>query len=1001
MLVAQLCPMLPPAIITVIARRAFLCAFIALGWPNAFGAENPRLGTVTGSVTNQATGDLLPGALIAVEGTSISTTTERGGGYTLSLPEGTHTLVVNFSGLDPARVPVTITPGQPAVRDVQLTSGVYKMDAFSVSGVREGSALAIQAQRHAENPKWVAATDTFGNPAANPGELIQRLPGISTEIVGGEVRTLYMRGMGTGFSSLMVDGERSASSSGNAVSRDYQIEQLGTGNLESVELIKAPQPDQDANAVAGYVNLVSRRAFDLPGRRITVTAGTIWKKRGFDDSPYKDRADDLDLFTFAYSNVFSLFGAKNNLGIAVNYSQRNAVTTQDEVGPAGNVYTGLSQGYLNANTDNPLTRAWGTGEFAYPAKAQNAGLSADYKITPDAYVFLKFSINFNDMDQIAYRSGFGDPAATLAHFTPESTFEHSEMLPHAASVGITNSGPEFTKHSRNFSINTGTEFKLFDRSATVLVRGNMSQADISYPGNVNVRAITTGTTGIGFEIDRRGQDEWYPIIRQTAGPDIYDPASYNLRTMTRQSFKAPNQLYGFRADFTKRFSLPVPSNIKLGVKYADDTREGITDYKAWTFVGADGIPNSADDSFAPYADLQYKQADGRYGPIPYTTRPTEVPEGYWRQTAADAYNSYVTANNDTKYNEKISAAYIQGSLRLGQLRVLGGVRVEETETEGTAWVRNTTASWGGNNVGGTSLDPAVVAANAGRAERSFVRRNTDGGKYRNVFPGLHFVYEPIPSLLARASYNRSISRPSVGNLLPSVTENPDTNTVSMGNPELRPFLSNNFEVSLEKYFEPVGQFSVGVFLKEISDYSRSTSATIGPEGVDGQGTYAGFTLTTQRNVGSARIRGIELSYQHQFSFLPGALKGLGAVANFTYLQAVGNFGTTTTTSKLGQLAPRSGNAGLNYRFRGFDVRLLANWTDVKYKSTNGGIDVYADERLFLDVKMQYSIRRKYDVFLDISNLTDEPTRTDIALSGPRFFATNQGVGFVGGVRARF
>ncbi|MDO8544755.1 MAG: TonB-dependent receptor [Opitutaceae bacterium] len=984
----------------VIICHAVFGAICALSGLNCLLAQPAGRGSVSGLISNQATGDLLPGALVVVEGTSISTTTERGGGYTLSLPEGTHTLIVSYSGLDAARIPVTVTAGQAAVRDVQLTSGIYKMDAFAVTGVREGNALAIQTQRHAENPKWVAATDTFGNPAANPGELIQRLPGISTEIVGGEVRTLYMRGMGTGFSSLMVDGERSASSSGTAVSRDYQIEQLGTGNLESVELIKAPQPDQDANAVAGYVNLVSRRAFDQPGRRITVTAGTIWKRRGFDDSPYKDRADDLDLFTFAYSNVFSLFGARNNLGVAVNYSQRVAVTTQDEQGPAGNVYTGLSQAYLNANTSNPLTRAWGTGEFAYPAKAQNAGVSAEYKLNPDAYVFLKFSINFNDMDQIAYRSGFGNPAATVANFTPDSTYEHSFMLPHPASVGITNSGPEFTKHSRNFSLNGGTEFKLFDRSATLLVRGNMSQADISYPGNVNVRAITTA--GVGFEIDRRGQDEWYPLIRQIGGPDIYDPASYNLRTMTRQSFKAPNELYGFRADFTKRFALPVPATVKLGVKYADDTRQGISDYAAWTFVGADRIPNSTDDNFAPYADLRYKQGDGRYGPIPYTTRPTEAPAGYWRQTAADAYNSVVNAeNNDRKFNEKISAAYIQGSVRLGRVRVLGGIRVEETKTEGTAWVRNTTASWGGNSVGGASVDPAVVAANAARAQRSFVRRNTDGGQYRNVFPGVHFVYEPFASLLARASYNRAISRPSVANLIPTVTENLDTNTVSMGNPELRPFISDNFEVSLEKYFEPVGQFSLGVFLKEISDYSRSTSATVGPEGVDGQGLYAGYTLTTQRNVGSARIRGIEASYQHQFSFLPGAFKGLGAVANFTYLQAVGNFGTTTTTTKLGQLAPRSGNAGLNYRHRGLDVRLLVNWTDLKYKSTNGGVDVYADERLFIDVKMQYGIRRGYDVFLDISNLTDEPTRTDIALTGPRFFRTNQGVGFVGGVRGRF
>ena len=47
------------------------------------------------------------------------------------------------------------------------------------------NALALQTQRNSENPKWVVATDTFGNPAANPGELIQRLPGISTDIEWG------------------------------------------------------------------------------------------------------------------------------------------------------------------------------------------------------------------------------------------------------------------------------------------------------------------------------------------------------------------------------------------------------------------------------------------------------------------------------------------------------------------------------------------------------------------------------------------------------------------------------------------------------------------------------------------------------------------------------------------------------------------------------------------------------------------------------------------------
>ena len=959
-----------------------------------------RAGTISGRVLNQATGDLLPGANVEVEGANISTATERDGTFSLSVPAGSYTLVVRYSGLETARIPLAVGAAS-LVRDVELTSNVYKLDPFTVFGVREGSAQAIQTQRQSENPKWVAATDTFGNPAANPGELIQRMPGISADIVGSEVRVLYIRGMGPGFSSLMADGDRVATSTGTSASRDYQIEQLGTGNLESVELVKAPQPDQDANAVAGYVNLVSRRAFDLPGRRITLTGGVMWRLRGFDGSPFQDRADNLDLISLAYSDVFSVNGGKNNLGIAANFNRRVSATTQDEMG-TGSVLYSIAQSYLNGASATPLQRVFGTGDFGFKALAHNVGLNADYKLSADAYAFCKFTLNTNDQYQQRYVTGFGNPAATAANFAPGSTFEHSYLRPHAASVGVSESTPEFTKNSRNYALSGGTEIKFLQRSATLSVRGSYSHADISYPGFMRAQARITGAPGLGFELDRRGQDEWYPTFRQTDGPSIYESMSYRMSTLQKQSYKSPNDLYGLRADLTKKFVARVPAVFKLGVKYNDDIRQQSTDFSMATWTGADGVPNTSDDSMVPYVDLRYKQGDGRYGPFPFMTSPTHAPEGYWRQTAADAFTSYATSNaSDAKFRETITAGYLQGSVQIGTLRVLGGVRMEETGTEGTAWIRNTTASWGGSSVGGTSFDPAVVAANVARAQRSFVRRLTSTGKYHNFFPGLHFVYALRPSLLLRASYNRAISRPTVASLIPSVTENTETSTVSMGNPDLKPYHTDNFEVSVEKYFEPVGLFSLGVFLKEITDYTRSLSSVLGPEGFDGAGLYANYTLVMTRNVGNARVRGIEASYQQQYSFLPGALKGLGAFANFTYLQTEGDFGGLTTTKQLANLAPRSGNAGLNYRFRGMDARLLANWTAMKYKSTNTGIDVYADERLSFDVKLQYTVNRRYDVFLDIMNITDEPPRTDIALNGVRFFKTNQGVGCSAGVRARF
>ncbi len=113
-------------------------------------AAGQSAGTITGSISNSATRNLLEGAKVEVPALGLAALTDNTGRYVLAgVPAGTHEVVISYIGLDPTKGQVVVGAGQRATRDFELTSSVYKLEAFKVTGEREGDALAITAQRNA------------------------------------------------------------------------------------------------------------------------------------------------------------------------------------------------------------------------------------------------------------------------------------------------------------------------------------------------------------------------------------------------------------------------------------------------------------------------------------------------------------------------------------------------------------------------------------------------------------------------------------------------------------------------------------------------------------------------------------------------------------------------------------------------------------------------------------------------------------------------------------
>jgi TonB-dependent receptor len=801
--------------------------------------------------------------------------------------------------------------------------------------------------------------------------------------------------------------------------------------LESLEVIKAPLPEIDGNAISGYINLRTKRASDrAPGRRITAAIGTKWADLNQDGSvPGKDRPK-LDLLSLDYSEVFSVLGGRNNLGIAGSVNFNSSGNYVHEAGPAlqlaGNNAFFVAPPAAGAELQ-PLIRGWSSGNWSANAAnnyAKNFSLNVDYRVGANTIVYFKSTATNTATDSGAHPAYFRwrlDVPQAAASFAAGSTYDVVTTNP----VGTASlESTLYIRESETYTFASGLEQRFFGRSAKLTLDASYNRNRTTYPA---INEVKAQVTGVGFRLDRRGQDPWLPQITQTAGRDWSDPASYAIvpsqTTGTRViAFNTPAARSSLQADLQKDFAGRFPAYLKIGGKRATNSVRSDRSYRYYTYVGptAGGIASAV--------GYNIKMGESHYGPFPFLQVPTTgLANDLWNnpanftQTPVQVWQTVLDSKGSrTEIKEEITAGYVQGQVRLNRLRVLSGVRVEETEPSGGNFIRRAITTGANANTSSAALS---AEQNAARAEANWPEYVRQRSRYTNVFPGLHLVYDLGPGWQARASYNVSITRPGGGQLLPNFNINDVARTISKGNVELKPYTSDNFELALQRYFEPVGMISVGAFQKQITNYFRSITSVI-PAGPDNgfEGQYEGYTLSMARNVGDARIRGLELSYSQQYTFLPGLLRGLGAYANFTYLETVGDFGGLTSVKQLANFTPRTYNAGLTYRLRGFELRLLGNFRSKTYVQTltagsatasgtgAGGIigaqvfEVFQADRLLLDLKAQYAISRTYSIFLDVYNLTREwsfERAFDAFGRENKFQAQGNGTVFHAGLRMRF
>ncbi|MDO8540497.1 MAG: TonB-dependent receptor [Opitutaceae bacterium] len=922
-------------------------------------------GIVAGNVSNQATGNLLEGATINLPQLGLSGLTDNTGRFTLTgVPTGTHTMVASYIGLDAVTTEITVRAGERVTRNFDLTTAIYQLDAFTVTGEREGNAAAITAQRNAPNAANVVAIDSYGNlNNMSASELAILLPGVAGDLSDeGNVVGFTVRGMTSGSNTITIDGALMASQGG--MSRQTRMHTITGAMFDQLEVTKGHTPDKGADSLGGTLNLKSRSPLSMrEKRRVTYNFSARLAPSFTQQIPMRHEHRIHPLLNLAYVEKFSAFGSEEpNLGVAVNL-----------------FYSELAVGFFSTtrdfqNTVNDPAYVWNfqTQDNYNNRKQKSVNVKFDYRFSATT----KFTLNtiYNDAFErfrLRYlmRAYTGNqnqgqvPNATTSVVMPGYTDRITQYRPVAqAMLDITSQMSSFNNRMRH--VDFGGEHS-FDR-LQIDYNALYSQTHIN-SGSGEGGVLVNRISNIGWTLDRTDSD-LYPRLTQTAGADWSDPASYRPTNIIFNDAHNDHEVKEVRGNLRYRLPTRHTISLKTGARWREEVAEDKSFDRRSVYTGATGLL-PADPSIRLFGMEKLGLNLPQWNAHAVSIGRQPVDPSLWRDDLYYREQHKFTDNRGV--TETVTAGYLMAQGKIGRTGFLGGVRREKTETESQGWTRARIASTAAQQL----ADPI------GSAERDYANnRRVLEGTYTRSFPSAHFTHDITPNLKARAAWSTSFGRPNMTNLLPNETVNETQQTLTINNPGLRPRTTKNWDLSLDYYFEPVGNFSVGWFRKRISDYivSGIEVGTVGVGTDNGyNGDYEGFTILTSDNAGLATVQGWEFSYQQQLTFLPGLLRGLGVMANYTVLETYGNFGggAYRRTGEINGFRPRTGNLSLSWRHRGFSTRITANYTgeflNTGYNATAISRNQYAVRRVVVNVGAAYQYRPAVTLSVDVGNITNE------------------------------
>lgn len=870
-----------------------------------------------------------------------------------------------------------------------------------VTGFRAALESAVNAKKERDQiVESISAEDIGKLPDASIAESISRLPGLTSQRVSGRSNSISIRGFAPDFSTTLLNGREQTSTGEN---RAVEYDQYPSEVVNQVLVYKTPMASIVGQGLSGTVDLrtirpldFGRRAFSVGGRGTYADLGKLNAESN--DIGYRVNATYVDQF------------ANDTLGVALSASYLDEPYQIQEFN---------AWGYAGSGTAADPYRIGGSKSYVTSTQLKRLGLQGTVQWRPHPNFTTSVDGFYSDFTDDQIKRGielplaFGPAAVTLTGATVSDGFVTGGTYNNVEGV-VRNDAFQrkaklysfgwngLWKGDDGWNVMADVSFSKTDRNELTLE----SNAGTGRGEGVGARdniAFTSGATGTVFRPTLNYGD--YSLIQLTSplgwggtqiapngtailnGQDGY----YNNRIIE-------DELWQYRVEVEKELD-GFLSAVKFGMNYTDRSKSLTPDE---AFLGLVANTDGLTSAIVP-PEFRQTQTSLDYlglGPI-ISYDPRDLLDAGIYRLVPNVYQDVVTKSYFI--SEKQMTTYLQANIdqELGSSVLTGNFGVQAVFTDQNS---NGAVS---RFVSSTPGQPPVI-------DTTPRRESTD---YVDILPSINLSLRTASDFVIRASASRQIVRPRLDDMRASfqygfeIIGNTARITGSGGNPDLRPFRANAFDVTFEKYFGTAGYIAAQLFYKDLKSYVYTADQEFDASGIVVGNPGGGITvlptgrLTLPINGQGGSLYGAELAATLPFSTFTSALDGFGITGGVSWTETEIEPTPGGSSDDLPGYSKWVANGTAYFEKWGFNAR-----ASVRYRSTfQGELAGFGGNRerkraldeTIVDAQIGYDFQpgsalEGLSVFVQGQNLTDERFATvqgdddrrilDYQIYGRRFLA---------------